>query len=425
MKNYKEVIEKLFEAIDPNGQLGQVKDDMVASVEDAVQSASQDKEAQIKALETELATIKSQQGEKVSVPAQDPVEPAPEELAQQEELQKYIQEIEQQTQKASQKILAQEEQIKQLKQQAAQSVQIPKEQHEQMKQFVQEIEQQTKQAEEVVANQEKKIQELSDKLSQEQQKVQTLQQAALQNVESQVEAAKIQQQKEDEEVAIKQTQELINAIDAKNAEDRKALEEAINDYLEAFLDDKAELNVKINATALAEAQKETFDKIRDLLMENSLFEMGVRVKAAKIMEEAKENSNAQLNEAIAVSKKNLALEKENESLKAKIYLAEKVKFLKPSIAEKLTESMSGKSIEEIDKEFEQIKKKLEENEEERRELLRRQAALHQKKIDKAASQAEDITEPVKPAKPSQSETVPQAFAKLISVKQIPGFGKKK
>ena len=392
MKNYKEVIEKLFEAIDPNGQLGQVKDDMVASVEDAVQSASQDKEAQIKALETELATIKSQQGEKVSVPVQDPVEPAPEELAQQEELQKYIQEIEQQTQKASQKILAQEEQIKQLKQQAAQSVQIPKEQHEQMKQFVQEIEQQTKQAEEVVANQEKKIQELSDKLSQEQQKFRHSNRRLFKCWKSGW-SAKIQHKRKTKKLQSSDSG-TINAIDAKNAEDRR-LSKKLSMITRAFLDDKAELNVKINATALPKRRKETFDKIRELLWKQPVWN-GCSCQSREDMEEAKGKLHAQLNEAIAVSKKNLALEKENESLKLRFTLP-KGQVLKPSIGEKLTESMSGKSWRDWQG-IEQIKRSLKKMKKNVKNFFAVKPALHQEDWQ-GCFPAETLPQPVKRRNP--------------------------
>lgn len=373
MITYKETIKKLFEAIDPEGQLQAVQDQMTAAVDAAVQAQVSDKEEQIKALESEIEQLKSAQAEYAAAQVEAPVVDAEVDPAQAQQVQELVDDLEQQSQQAFEKLEQQEQEIEELKQ---------------------EIQQKT-------------------------QKLQTLQKAIVQSVDAQVQQAKAQQQAEDEKIAIEQAEQLINAMDAKAAEEKEEIVESVSNFIDAFIDDKTQLNVAINATALAEAQAETFEKIRDILIEQKLFESGVKEKAEKMIAEAKETTNAQLNEAIAVSKKNAALEAEIAALRGEKYLTEKVKLLKPSIAEGLMEALQGKSVEQIDKEFDRIQQELEKNEEQRKQLLRQQAKLQQKKIDKELKQQEDITEPVKQSKQQKCvPTVQSAFGRLINVRKI-------
>lgn len=369
METYKNVIKKLFEAIDPEGQLQQVQKEMEDSIESAVQAQVADKEEQVKALESEIEKLKAQQTEEETV-AEEPEVAQP--TAQQQQVAQLVQELEAQAEEACQKIEQQEQEIAQLK---------------------------------------KDLEDKSEKL-------QTLQQAVVQNLDAQIQAAKLEQSQEDAKVAIKQTQELIDAIEAQHKEAEEKLAESISDFVDAFIDDKTQLNVAINANALAEAQSEVFEKIRDLLIEKSLFESQVNTKAEQILTEAKESVNEQLNEAIAVNKKNIELQNEISVLRGEKLLAEKVKFLKPSIAEALIEAFQGKTEEQIQKEFDKIQQQLEQNEEERKQLLRQQAKLRQQKVDRDLKAAEDIMEPVKQQKEEKKPTVQSAFAKLISVRKI-------
>lgn len=376
METYKNVIKKLFEAIDPEGQLQQVQKEMEDSIESAVQAQVADKEAQVKALESELEQLKAQQVEEAPV-AEEPAQEEP---------------------------VAQEAQAT--------------EQQQKVAQLVQELEAQAEEACQKIEQQEQKIAELEKELADKADKLQTLQQSVVQNLDAQIQAAKLQQSEEDAQVAIEKTQELIQAVEQQHKEAEEKLAESISDFIDAFIDDKTQLNVAINATALAEAQSETFEKIRDLLIEKSLFESKVNEKAEAMILEAKETVNEQLNEAIAVNKKNIELQNEISILRGEKLLAEKVKFLKPSIAEALTEAFQGKTAEAIEKEFEKVQQQLEKNEEERKQLLRQQAKLRQQKIDRELKDAEDITEPVKQTKQEEKQTVQNAFAKLIQVRKI-------
>lgn len=368
METYKNVIKKLFEAIDPEGQLQQVQKEMEDSIESAVQAQVADKDAQVKALESEIEQLKAQQAEDEAAVEEPEVA---QQTAQQQQVAQLVQELEVQAEEACQKIEQQEQEIAQLK---------------------------------------KDLEEKSEKL-------QTLQQAVVQNLDAQIQAAKLEQSQEDAKVAIEKTQELVQELEAKHKEAEEKLTESISDFIDAFIDDKTQLNVAINATALAEAQSETFEKIRDLLIEKSLFESQVKEKAENILAEAKESVNEQLNEAISVNKKNIELQNEISVLRGEKLLAEKVKFLKPSIAEALMEAFQGKSVEAIEKEFEKVQQQLEKNEEERKQLLRQQAKLRQQKIDRELKDAEDISEPVKQQK-EEKQSVQSAFAKLISVRKI-------
>ena len=376
METYKNVIKKLFEAIDPEGQLQHVQKEMEDSIESAVQAQVADKEAQVKALESELEQLKAQQVEEAPV-AEEPAQEEP---------------------------VAQEAQAT--------------EQQQKVAQLVQELEAQAEEACQKIEQQEQKIAELEKELADKADKLQTLQQSVVQNLDAQIQAAKLQQSEEDAQVAIEKTQELIQAVEQQHKEAEEKLAESISDFIDAFIDDKTQLNVAINATALAEAQSETFEKIRDLLIEKSLFESKVNEKAEAMILEAKETVNEQLNEAIAVNKKNIELQNEISILRGEKLLAEKVKFLKPSIAEALTEAFQGKTAEAIEKEFEKVQQQLEKNEEERKQLLRQQAKLRQQKIDRELKDAEDITEPVKQTKQEEKQTVQNAFAKLIQVRKI-------
>lgn len=368
METYKNVIKKLFEAIDPEGQLQQVQKEMEDSIESAVQAQVADKDAQVKALESEIDQLKAQQAEEKTAAEEQEVAQA---AAQQQQIAQLVQELEVQAEKACQKIEQQEQEIAQLK---------------------------------------KDLEEKSEKL-------QTLQQSVVQNLDAQIQAAKLEQSQEDAKVAIEKTQELVQELEAKHKEAEDKLAESISDFIDTFIDDKTQLNVAINATALAEAQSETFEKIRDLLIEKSLFESQVKEKAENIIAEAKETVNEQLNEAISVNKKNIELQNEISVLRGEKLLAEKVKFLKPSIAEALMEAFQGKSVEAIEKEFEKVQQQLEKNEEERKQLLRQQAKLRQQKIDRELKTAEDISEPVKQQK-EEKQSVQSAFAKLIQVRKI-------
>jgi hypothetical protein len=373
MNTYKETIKKLFEAIDPEGQLQQVQKEMEDSIESAVQAQVADKEEQVKALESEIEQLKAQQAEApVEEPAVEEVVQAEEQQKQQEQVAQLVQELEAQAEEACQKIEQQEQEIAQLK---------------------------------------KDLEEKSEKL-------QTLQQAVVQDFDAQIKAAKLCQQQEDEELAIQTTQKLVADLEEKHAAEQEQLAESISDFIDAFIDDKTQLNVAINASALAEAQSETFNKIRDLLIEEKLFESNVKAKAEAMILEAKESVNEQLNEAIAINKKNIALENELAALKGANYLAEKVKFLKPSIAEALTEALQGKSVEAIDKEFDKLQAQLEKNEEERKTIMRQQAKLRQQKIDRELKAAEDEKHIEKVEQSVETPSVQSAFAKLISVKRI-------
>lgn len=370
METYKNVIKKLFEAIDPEGQLQQVQKEMEDSIESAVQAQVADKDEQVKALESEIEQLKAQQEKEA--PVEEPAAHEAQATEQQQKVAQLVQELEAQAEEACQKIEQQEQKIAEL---------------------------------------EKELADKSDKL-------QTLQQSVVQNLDAQIQAAKLQQSEEDAQVAIEKTQELIQAVEQQHKEAEEKLAESISDFIDAFIDDKTQLNVAINATALAEAQSETFEKIRDLLIEKSLFESKVNEKAEAMILEAKETANEQLNEAIAVNKKNIELQNEISILRGEKLLAEKVKFLKPSIAEALTEAFQGKTVEAIEKEFEKVQQQLEKNEEERKQLLRQQAKLRQQKIDRELKDAEDITEPVKQTKQEEQQTVQNAFAKLIQVRKI-------
>lgn len=368
METYKNVIKKLFEAIDPEGQLQQVQKEMEDSIESAVQAQVADKDNQVKALESEIDQLKAQQAEEKTAAEEQEVAQA---AAQQQHIAQLVQELEVQAEEACQKIEQQEQEIAQLK---------------------------------------KDLEEKSEKL-------QTLQQSVVQNLDSQIQAAKLEQSQEDAKVAIEKTKELVQELEAKHKEAEDKLAESISDFIDTFIDDKTQLNVAINATALAEAQSETFEKIRDLLIEKSLFESQVKEKAENILAEAKESVNEQLNEAISVNKKNIELQNEISVLRGEKLLAEKVKFLKPSIAEALMEAFQGKSVEAIEKEFEKVQQQLEKNEEERKQLLRQQAKLRQQKVDRELKDAEDISEPVKQQK-EEKQSVQSAFAKLIQVRKI-------
>lgn len=368
METYKNVIKKLFEAIDPEGQLQHVQKEMADSIESSIQAQVADKDAQVKSLESEINQLKAQQAEEKTAAEE---QEAAQVTAQQQQIAHLVQELEAQAEEACQTIEQQEQEIAQLK---------------------------------------KELEEKSEKL-------QTLQQSVVQNLDSQIQAAKHEQSQEDAKVAIEKTKELVKELEAKHKEAEDKLAESISDFIDTFIDDKTQLNVSINATALAEAQSETFEKIRDLLIEKSLFESQVKEKAENIIAEAKETVNEQLNEAISVNKKNIELQNEISILRGEKLLAEKVKFLKPSIAEALMEVFQGKSVEAIEKEFEKVQQQLEKNEEERKQLLRQQAKLRQQKIDRELKDAEDISEPVKQQK-EEKQSVQSAFAKLIQVHKI-------
>ena len=373
MNTYKETIKKLFEAIDPEGQLQQVQSEMEKSIEAAVQSQVSDKEEQIKALESEIEQLKSQQEEALVQEAPEVAEEKPEMIVQNQE---------------------------------------------QVQAIIADLEKQAAAAFDTVEQQAQQIADLEAEVEKTQKKLETLQQAVVQDLDAQIKSAKLCQQQEDEELAIQTTQKLVADIEEKHAEEQEKLTEAISDFIDAFIDDKTQLNVAINASALAEAQSETFNKIRDLLIEEKLFESNVKAKAEAMLLEAKESVNEQLNEAIAINKKNIALENELAALKGANYLAEKVKFLKPSIAEALTEALQGKSIEAIDKEFDKLQAQLEKNEEERKTIMRQQAKLRQQKIDRELKAAEDEKHIEKVAQAVEAPSVQSAFAKLISVKKI-------
>ncbi len=368
MTNYKLTIKKLFEAVDPEGQLKDVQKEMEDTIDAAIQAQAAEKDEQIKNLESTLELIKARQQQSKPVNQDETVEDEAKKQAEQ-----LVADLDQQAQEAFDKIEQQEQEIEKLKQ----------------------------------------------ALEQSQEQLVNLQRAV--GSDAQAEVIKQQQKKEDEKVAIAQTQELIDAMEDKAKEDRDNLVEAISDFIDAFIDDNSKLNVAINATALAEANKEVFSKIRDLLFDKELFESGVTAKAERIIAEAKKNSNLELNEAISLNKKNLELQQEVDSLKGQAYLAERVRYLKPSIAEGLMEAFKGKSIDEIDEEFEKIQQQLEKNEEERKALIRQRCKLRQQKIDRSFDDVEDIQKPL----PKQSEekkpelpSVQSVFAKLIKVKKV-------
>ena len=358
MKNIKEQIQKLFEAVDPEGQLDKVKQDMMDAVDSAIQDQSTEKDEQIKALESEIEQLKKQ---------------------------------------------------------------VSPESREQAKQYVDEIKSQAKEAEETVVSQKLEIDQLKQEVEQTKQKLQNLQKSAVQQIDAQIEAAKQLQQEKDAQIAIEQTKQMLQAIDAKAQQDKDNLVESVSDFLDTFLDSKTNLNAAINATAMLEAYKEAFTKIRDVLFEEKMFESGVKAKADALIKEAKGSMNAQLNEAIEVNRKNNELQKEIDALKGKIYLAEKVKFLKPSVAEEITELLEGKSVEQIDKEFDKIQQQIEKNEEEHKKLLRERARLQQNKLDKSLQQEDgDSMFANKNQKIQQGEKNPvaTAFAQLIKVRKI-------
>ena len=385
MSYYKDTIKKLFEAIDPEGQLKNVQQEMEDTIEAAIADQTAEKDEQIKALESEIESIKSQQEAAHAEPiVQD------EESAEEQE-----------------------------KVEGEPVQQLPQEKQEQVQQVIADLEQQAQQAFDKIEQQEQELEQLRAEAQQTQQKLQTLQQAMVQDMQDQVEAAKAEQKAEDEALAIQQTQELVKAMDDAAQQKQEELTEAISDFIDAFIDEHTQLNVAINATALAEAQTETFNKIRELLIDEKIFESGVKAKAEAMIAEAKESVNAQLNEAIAINKKNIALESEIATLKGAALLSEKVKFLKPSIAEAIMEELQGKSDVEIEAEFEKVQQQIEKNEEERKQLMRQQAKLRQQKIDKQLQSEEEpaALEQLNQSRINKNITLQGAFAKLIKAKK--------
>lgn len=357
-KNIKEHLIKLFEAVDPEGQLGQVKDETLDAVDAAIQAQVADKDEQVKNLEAQIEQLKAQQQGQLSPEVQS-------------QISHQLDRLESQAMEAFDEIEQKDEQIAQLKQ------------------------------------------ELDDS----KQKLQTLQKSSVQQIASQIEAAKKAQQEQDAAVAIQHTQDLLDAVDKKNEQQKEEIVEAVSDFLDTFLDNKTSLNVSINSTAMLESYKETFNKIKSALMDEALFESGAKAEAEKIIKEAKATTNAQLNEAIEISKQNKALRDELDAIKGKIYLEEKVKYLKPSVAEALMEKLQGKSIEQIDKEFDKIQQQIEQNEEEHKRLLRERAKIRQQKIDFSLDSEDNKIKPVD-AEKNGSKTVASAFANMIRVKKI-------
>lgn len=383
MKKYTETLKKLFEAIDPEGQLADVQADMNDSLsaaidaEVAAQVAAKDaevaaKDEQVKALEGDIAELKRQiELGAQAVPGQIVLSP------------------EQQVEIASN---------------------------------LDALDAQAQEYEQVIADQTKEIEDLKNKVAETEKKLQCYQSAVLQNMDACIQKAKDDQKAEDDEIAIKHTQKLLDAIDKKSKAETDNLVESVSTFIDSFINNKTNLQVAINANALAEAHTETFNKIRELLIEQKLFESGIKEEAAKIIESAKSTANEQINEAIEIGKRNNELtaelteaQHEIDVLRGQIHLAEKVKFLRPSVAEALTESLKEKTVTQIDKEFDRLQKEIEKNEAERKQLLRKQSELRSKKINKDLEDtAVEIEKAKAPSAPEQKGLIDASlFAKLI------------
>ena len=234
----------------------------------------------------------------------------------------------------------------------------------------------------------------------------------------------MEQSEEDEQKAIEATKKLTQQIDAKHAEEADELKESISDFIDTFIDRKTSLQVAINAEALSEANKEVQGKIIDLLIGKELFESKVKEQAEKIIAEAKASANKEINEAIEANKKATELEDklnktvaEVNKLKAQKLLAEKTAFLRPSLAKRICEALEDKSIEEIEKEFEEVQAEAEKEDADKRQALRQQVQKQrQQAVDKKLEQNEEPeTDDEQDDKPI-TESVKDSFIKNIKTR---------
>ena len=357
MKNYKEKITKLFESIDPENKLSDVKDQLTQAIEDDLNKQVQDQ------------VVANQEQQKAEIEAKD------------------------------QKIQEQEQVI------------------EKQKTEIEELKQEKEQLE-------KACQEKEQQIVQQQEEIERVQKAAIQNFDQQIQDAKLEQEQEDDEKAKAEVERLVQAIDAKAEEEKAELNESISNFIDTFIDRKTTLQVNINAQALAEAQATVFGKIKDILFESGLYELGVKDKADKIIEEAKASANKEINEAIEANKAKVVLETKLEEansqiakLNGKILLTEKVKYIKPSVARKICEALEDKTIEEIEAEFDQVQADIEKEEEEKKQQIRQQkqgqGATPNKKLeqedDEENKDDESDKEPI-------NESVQGKFASMISTR---------
>ena len=296
---------------------------------------------------------------------------------------------------------------------------------EKNKQIVAQQQEQIENQKEQIEKQQKQIKNQEEQIKNQQVKLEMVQNAAIQNYEQQIQAAKTEQKEADDIEAEALTKQLIDAVNKDQELKTQQLAEQISDFIDTFIDAKTTLQVAINATALAEAHSEAFEKIKSVLFEKEMFEQGVQQKADDIIKHAQDEANKEIDDAIKSNQEKVELEnKFNEAkseislLKAKIFLTEKTKYLRPTVARKICEQLDDKSFEEVEKEFEEVKAEAEADIDAQVKRVRQQKQNNGPKFDKSLNQEEEEDTATNQEETSvdMNESIKGSFAKAISTR---------
>jgi spore germination protein YaaH len=157
-----------------------------------------------------------------------------------------------------------------------------------------------------------------------------------------------------------------------------------------------------------------------------MFEQGVQQKADDIIKHAQDEANKEIDDAIKTNQEKVELEnKFNEAkseislLKAKIFLTEKTKYLRPTVARKICEQLDDKSFEEVEKEFEEVKAEAEADVDAQVKRVRQQKQNNGPKLDKSLNQEEEedtATNQEEETSVDMNESIKGSFAKAISTR---------